>query len=33
MALRLPPSADARPQPGFDVAWQHVAAELRALGQ
>ena len=33
MALRLPPSADARPQPGFDVAWQHVAAEPRALGQ
>ena len=33
MALQLQPAADARTRPGFDVAWQHVAAELRALGQ
>nr|WP_145549721.1 aspartate/glutamate racemase family protein [Variovorax boronicumulans] len=33
MALRLQPPAGARARPGFDVAWQQVAAELQQLGR
>lgn len=33
LVLRLPPAAQARARPGFDVAWQQVATELAALGQ
>lgn len=33
MALRLQPQPGARAQPGFDVAWQQVAAELQQLGR
>jgi Asp/Glu/hydantoin racemase len=31
-AMQAPANDQARAQPGFDVHWQHVAAELAALG-